>query len=372
MSLATAPTYYYYICNSDMEEINLDEFYIMGTLTKLKESSVVPEYKKLYNTQESSRITERLILVFDLEQVEKEAYKEVVNNVYEGNIVLSHGYGNNNGIVDIMDYVKSETNNDITTYTRSTPKVAAYQVNIEKSGVDKFEIEFIETEYEEGKIAKIEIEVNKDEEFTNTQLKDGKLGVKVEVLGSSELPDGIEFRYQGSYLPKYGNKYLLIPITNYGTYTIDVVNVLGSIATEIGQAKYQSTLCYLPDSQFFNETILKNNTIKDEKIECVIKDRTESSLNIEVETNYIETKTKELDIKVYTMNQTEEEITFKVYYKTQNGLEETREIYITKDLTGSVNGEEYTLQIQETIRQGIYVLVFENSGKMETVSIAVR
>ena len=143
--------------------INLDEFYIMGTLTKLKESSVVPEYKKLYNTQESSRITERLILVFDLEQVEKEAYKEVVNNVYEGNIVLSHGYGNNNGIVDIMDYVKSETNNDITTYTRSTPKVAVYQVNIEKSGVDKFEIEFIETEYEEGKIAQIEIEVNKDE-----------------------------------------------------------------------------------------------------------------------------------------------------------------------------------------------------------------
>ena len=61
--------------------------------------------------------------------------------------------------------------------------------------------------YEEGKIAQIEIEVNKDEEFTNTQLKDGKLGVKVEVLGSSELPDGIEFRYQGSYLPKYGNKY---------------------------------------------------------------------------------------------------------------------------------------------------------------------
>ena len=369
MTLSTTPTYYYYICNEEKQEIDLKEFYIMGTQRTIEESGKVAEYEKQYISQLAQRVTERLIFVFDLEQVEESEYRNLVDEEYIGNIVLSHKYGN----IDIMDYVKSETNNDVTTYTRSTPKVAPYQVNLNKSGIEEFEIEFKEEAYEKGEVAHIDIVVKKDEVYTNTQLKEGKIGIKIEVEGLGELPDGIEFQYGGSFLPKYGNKYIIIPIKNYGEYSIEIVNVLGTIETDeaLKQAKYQGTLCYLPDEQYYNETIVKANTITDTNIKCEITEKIEKSFKVEVEKSYVTQGEKEIEIKVYEKNTTEE-TTLKVYYKTDTAIIETREIYILNKIEGNENGKINIIQISSQIEKGVYELVFTNGEKQEVVTILIN
>ena len=215
------PTYYYYIYQGNETQINLDEYYLMGTQTKIKDSSVIPTYKKLYqgeSGQEASRITERIVLIFDLGQVEKENYKNTIDNIFEGNVVLEHKYNN----VDIMDYVKTEIINDETSYSRSTPKVANFKVSMVDTGIDKFEVEFKEDSYVANTNAQLEITVQQDDIYTNTQLSNGSIGIKIETNNGEDLPDGIEFLYEGTYLPKYGNKYLIIPIKNFNVSNISL------------------------------------------------------------------------------------------------------------------------------------------------------
>jgi hypothetical protein len=275
--------------------------------------------------------------------------------------------------VDMMDYVKSETNNDVTTFTRSTPKVATYQVNTKEDGVEVFDIEFKESEYEKGEVAEIIINITQDDEYTNTQLKDGKIGIKIEVVGSEELPDGIEFLYNGTFLPKYGNKYLIIPVSTYGEHKVEIVNVLGTIETneELKKAQYQGTLCYLPDEGYYNETVLTHNTIIDMDIECDIKEKQEKSIKVEIENKYITQGSREIEIKVYEKKTTEETI-LKVYYITDVAKEETRDIYLLSAIKGTENGKINILQLSSNIRKGTYELVFINGDKKEVVNIIIN
>ena len=368
------PTYYYYIYQGNELEINLDDFYLMGTQTKIKNSSIIPTYKKLYkgekeHEQEASRITERIVLIFDLGQVAKENYNNVIDNIFEGNIVLEHKYNN----IDIMDYVKTETINDETSYSRSTPKVANFKVNMIENGIEKFEVEFIEDSYFANTNAQLEITVEKDEIYSNTQLSDGSIGIKIETNNNEDLPDGIEFIYQGIYLPKYGNKYLIIPIKNYGTYVVDLINELGTIETSVNKATYKATLCYLPDEQYYNETILVNTTISSSNIECDIVEEQKTSLNIEIDNKYISiSNTNSIDIKAYLKNSTSNEIEFTAYIKKQNNLVETNQIYTRAKIVGSENGTNATLYFDSQIEVGIYQLQFKNNNKIVIINIIIK
>ncbi len=381
MSLDGSPTYYYYVCKEDKMEINLDEFYLMGTRTTLFDSGITPEYKNLYykkdagegGTQEASRVTERLIFVFDLEEVVKTDYQNIIDSVYSGNIVLNHLYGENLASgVDIMDFVKSDTTGDVKSYTRSTPKVVPYQINVDVTGVKQFEVEFEEVEYSENEIAEIIIAIEKDQEWTNTQLKNGKIGVKIMVTDDDPLPDGIEFRYNGVFLPKYGNKYLIVPLLNYGQYTIEVVNNLGSIATNeaLKKAMFEATLCYLPDQQYFNQTIIKNTEISDFNIECDITDKVEVGFNVVLEDASIDFGSTEFNVQVFE-NNTQGDTLVEAYYVENGQLIATRYIYASKAITGSINGTINTIHISPNAKKGIYVLVFKNKEKEVTINIII-
>ena len=363
------PTYYYYIYQGTEKEINFDDFCLMGTETKIKDSGLVPTYKQLYNTQEASRVTERLILMFDLGQVSKEYYTNLIDNVYDGSIILQHNY---NGI-DIMDYVKSETLNDITTYSRSAPKVGNYSVNVEATGIKNFDVEFVEDSYKENVNAQLEIVVEEDSAFENTQLSNGSIGIKIETNDGTDLPDGIEFVFEGSYLPKYGNKYLIIPVKNYGSYVVDLINELGTIETSEGHAIYKATLCYLPDDQYFNETIVLNTEISKSNVECVITEELQTSLDVQVENRYIVIEnTNSINIKTYLKNAESNEIDFKAYLKTQDGLIETNSIYSRTKITGSETGTNVILYINDQIEKGTYQLCFTNSDKVVIINIIIN
>ena len=328
--------------------------------------------KNQYNLQEASRKTERLIFVFDLEQVEKGEYTNLSDNVYNGNIILSHGYGNESSYIDIMDYVKSETNNDITTYVRSAPKIAGYRVHPNKTGVDEFEVSFKEETNYEKEIAVIEIEVSQDDEYVNTNLSDGTLGIKIEVIDETDLPDGLEFVLKGQILPKYGNKYLIIPIKNFGTYEVQVINLLGTIGThnDFKQARYKAQLCHLPNEQYYNETIMKEIII-DTAIDCTIAEKTERSMKVEVSEDVISQGTQSLEITLYTNNTKEEYTQVTAYEVGPNGLMETNAIRPARIL-GTNQGTRYTIAISPNIEKGIYELVFINGDKVETVSIIIN
>lgn len=366
---STNPAYYYYICNGTEIDINFDDFYLMGTQTKIKDSTATPAYEAIYITQEAARVTERLVLIFDLGQVNKTSYTNVIENIYEGNITLQHKY---NG-VDIMDYVKTETINDETSFSRSAPKNANYKVSMVATGINKFEMDFIEESYQENTNAQIEIIVEEDETYTNTQLANGVIGVKIETTDGSDLPDGIEFSYEDLFLPKYGNKYLIIPILNYGTYIVDVINVLGSIETSDNKAAYKATLCYLPDEQYYNETILVNTTIVDLTIECLITEAKDINLNVELENKYISIdETNSVDVMMYLNNTLNSEIEFVAYQKTINGLVKTENIYTRNKLTGSQAGTKGTLYINSNIEKGVYQLEFRVKEKVVIINIVIK
>lgn len=382
MSLASSPTYYYYLCEEDTVEINLNDFFIMGTNTTLSNSQNNPEFKNIYynvnvdeeEAQKSARVTERLIFVFDLEEVSKDSYSNLVDTVYNGNVVLNHLYGQTAATgIDIMDFVKSDVNEDTKSYTRSTPKVVPYQVDIENTGVKTFEVEFKEATYSENEIAEINIEITQDVEYKNTQLKNGKIGVKIMVSGDDHLPDGIEFRYNGVFLPKYGNKYLIVPLLNYGEYTIEVVNNLGSIITNqaLRKSMFEATLCYLPDKQYFNQTIIQNTEIVDFNIECNITDEVLVGFDVEIDNPYIEYGTTEFNVKVFE-NNTADNTNLKAYYVDSNGLTYTRYIYTTKTITGSNDGTVNEINIFKDAQPGIYLLVFTNGDKEDFVYIIVK
>lgn len=381
MSLDGSPTYYYYVCKENKTEINLDDFYLMGTRTTLFDSGITPEYKNLYYKkdagegakQEASRVTERLIFVFDLEEVVKTDYQNIIDSVYSGNIVLNHLYGEDlSSAVDIMDFVKSDTTGDVKAYTRSTPKVVPYQINVDVTGVKQFDVEFEEVEYSENEIAEINITIEKDTEWTNTQLKNGKIGVKIMVKDDYPLPDGIEFRYNGVFLPKYGNKYLIVPLLNYGQYKIEVVNNLGSIATNeaLKKAMFEATLCYLPEQQYFNQTIIKNTEINDFNIECDITDKVEVGFNVVAEDASIDFGSTEFNILVYE-NNTQGNTYVEAYYVENGQLTTTRYIYASKAITGSINGTTNTIHISQNAKKGVYVLVFRNNDKEVTINIII-
>lgn len=373
MTDTKSPTYYYYVCNERIEdELNLDDFYIMGTTTTIKASGKTPEYKNQYILQEASRKTERLIFVFDLEEVEKEEYTNLSDNVYNGNIILSHGYGNESSYIDIMDYVKSETNNDATTYVRSAPKIAGYKVHPNKTGVDEFEVSFKEETNYEKEVAIIKVEVSQDNEYVNTNLSDGTLGIKIEVIDETDLPDGLEFVLNGQILPKYGNKYLIIPIKNFGTYEVQVINLLGTIGThnDFKQAKYKAQLCHLPNEQYYNETIMKEIII-DTEIDCTIEEKVEEAMKVEVSEDVISQGSQTLEITLYTKNTKEEYTQVIAYQVGANGLMETNAIRPARIL-GTTEGTRYTISISQIIEKGTYALVFINGDKVETVSIIIN
>ena len=103
---------------------------------------------------------------------------------------------------------------------------------------------------------------------------------------------------------------------------------MGTIETNDGYAIYKATLCYLPDKQYFNETIIMNTEISESNVDCNITEELKTSLNVQVENRYVRVEdTHSINITAYLKNYETNEIDFKAYFKTQNQLIETNSIY---------------------------------------------
>lgn len=357
------PGYYYYIHNplgdvEDVTEVNLADFMYMGTNTKIN-SSKMPEFMKLYLTGEATRVTERLIFIFDFEKA------ELSGTTFKGNIVLEHQYDS----VDIMDYVKSETNNDRTTYSRAYPKVSEYNINLQSSttGIVDFDIEFDQPTYDDDTSAILNVNITKDSEWTNTKYDSTKIGIKIEAPSDGKLPDGIEFIYNGiSYRPMNKNKYVIIPVNGFGIHQIEVKNMLGTIETTTS-AEFIATLMYLPENQHYNENLMLTDKVIDSNIKCEIIPIDRGSMKVDVNTNVVEVGGY-FNVNIQLENTSTNLVTLEIWMKDANGKYQRLPINLA-----SLDGNKVHIMstAQYRLQKGTYRIVFRNGTLEEVISIVV-
>ncbi len=366
LTIANKPNYYYFICYEDTSYINLQDFMVMGTTTKLKDSDT-PEYMKQFLSGVSSRVTERLVFTFDLENVEFEG-----NDNFKSTISLKHNYVKDESYVDIMDYVKSETNFDNTTYTRSYPKTIDFEINVNQSekGIEIFTINFEQDEYYEDENAKIILNLVSDDYWTNTNLIEGKVGIKIEsIISGGKLPDGIEFVcYGNSYFAKHKNEYVIIPIDSFGEVEIYVKNILGTIKTTT-KAEFIASLVILPDTQYTNNSNSSIETISSLNISCSINYRDQGYLKVDVENNILSINDN-LVLNVYLKGQINT-VSTKIYYKAKDGY---RLLNVTiPSIEASEIGIKYEIPISLLkLSDGAYKIVFANGFNEEVIKIIIK
>ncbi|MBQ8293548.1 MAG: hypothetical protein IJX78_07115 [Bacilli bacterium] len=356
------PSYYYYIVKEDIvDELNLDKFMIMGTNITIgsitnKDDEKYPLFKKIYTDGDASRITERLVVIFDFEQS--------ITSDFNGIVSLNHRYGTTTNNVDIMDYVKSKMGNSIDeiSYIRSIPKSVEYEIidSAKNDGVENIKVEFEKEEYTEEEVINLNVEVLKDANYTNTQYENGEIGIKLELADGSSLPNGIEFSFNGiKYYPKYGNKYVIIPIKNYGKYNIQVVNAFGYNSKIDKTMKFNTSLCYLPDDEFCNQTIVRAKDISSISGVCTIKRINSSAMKVTIEGRVI-SKTEKIVINVETKNCKSNIVTVKLG-------DQSYPIEISSN-TGKL---EMDMNLHPTIQTGSYTLEFTIDDHIEKVNIII-
>lgn len=358
------PGYYYYICDTDMTKINVEDFMYMGTTTKISDGAK-PTFVSYYESEQAYRITERMIFIFDFEQIELP--DDIVSNIM-GSVVFEHAYGSAiDKSLDIMDYVKSVTEYNNVTYTRIYPSTAEFEMCVSKDedGVDNFELEFEHDSYPDDEEATLNVSITQDDEWFNTKLSNGNLGIMIKAGGGGKLPDGIEFKFNGvSYYPLNDNQYVIIPISKYGTYQITVMNLLGTIETT-HIADLTATLTYLPSSQHYNDKFVYHNPIVDEDIKCTVDDVEHGSILVTTNKRVI-SKDELLEFTLTLQNTLSNVTSVEIYYKSPNG-------YI-KVATGIIleGSDTFTLPMSRYAEEaGTYKIVFRNGINEEILTIIV-
>ena len=359
------PGYYYYICDSDMTKINVKEFMYMGTTTKILDGSQ-PAFVSYYESKQTYRITERMIFVFDFEQIDLP--DDVVTNIM-GSVVFEHAYGSSvSDSLDIMDYVKSTTEFNNLTYTRVYPSHAEFEMSIDKEedGVGIFDLEFEKDSYPDDAEALLNVTITKDAEWVNTKLENGNLGIVIRAGGGGKLPDGIEFVYNGiTYYPLNENQYVVIPVRDYKTHKIIVKNLLGTIETT-HIVDFTATLTYLPSSQHYNDEFVYHNPIVDNDIKCTIEEIDHGSILVTTNKRVI-SKDEVLEFTLTLQNTQSSETSVEIYYKSPNGYMQVASGIV---LDGS---NTFTLPISRYAEdEGTYKIVFRNGIHEEILTIVVK
>ena len=372
LTLNDVPGYYYYICKSNIDYIDLTEFMQMGTTTKIKDGNkpaFISQYEmpQLDNNSQSYRITERLIFIFDFEEVE---FSD--NNNFTSTVYLNHNYGSDGVYSDIMDYVKTETTIDSTIYSRSYPKIIEYTVNSDKKedGIDQFEIKFENNQYYEDETAIIKVNINDSDEWTNTKVLEGKFGIKIiSAISGGKLPDGIKFTYNNiEYYPMGMNEYVIIPITKFGEHLILVNNILGTIKTST-KAEFIASMVILPDTQYSNNSLSNINTIVDADIQCSVLEVYKGYLKAILDKNVIE-EGENLNITIYS-NGDNDLINAVLFNTNKNYTQEIKHNLST--LIGTPNGEKQTILIERlALSPGVYNIIFTNGKNEEVVTFVVK
>ncbi len=277
------PEFFYYICESDMEVIELEDFRYMATGVTIKKAAddneSIPPFMNLYRKQDSVESSEQLLFTVDFSQVDFSdlpvEYQNMIDEEghFKGLLNLNHLYGKaTEKPVDFMDYVKTNAdNNGNVSYERAYPLSTVYAVNTAEdvNGLDRnsYTLGFGDAEYYDIDTAKLNVSFRERDDWVNTQLDEGSYSLQIELVKENgadaggnpiydnlSFPIGMSFKFDGEVcVPGNQRKYVIIPIDAPGDYVIEVENLLYSLKDVIGgeNARFRITLYSSPDSRYF-------------------------------------------------------------------------------------------------------------------------
>lgn len=368
----STPSYFYYTCGTNIDTINLLDFTQMGSTKTLNEiisdtnDENDPAFIRFYKNSELTRITERLIFVFDFNEAEWD-----VTGDFSGFVTLEHIY---NAKSDILDYVFS--NEEVVdgvinvTYNRVTPKSEKFNVNTVSTGIGNFEANFDETSYEEKEEAKLTINIDQEAAYINTQIVPGRMGVIISLKSGEKLPDGIIFVYNDKFYPAFGNTHIAIPLEAYGEHTISITNLLGTIGQveDIYNRFYvnlEIELCNLPDDRYYSGIDFTTSAnITDSTVEVIT--RKDYSIKVDCD-NRVIGDNNQITFDVTT------NITTDVYVEAYYLGEKVnlRDVFLINTYSEIVTNGSYTWTLKNDLESGIYMLKFTCKTEEECLTFIV-
>lgn len=357
--------YYYYVCATDVVEIDLNNFCVMGsnmTIASLDEASVYyPTYQKKYIDEQSAavRVNERLIFVFDFSHVTWN------DGQHLGSIALEHVYDGK----DIMDYVTLDPSG--TQHTRATPVYTNYDVNPESTGVEVFHAE-IEGELRELGEASFSVTLEEARLYPNTCFEEGEFSLLVELLdgegNARSFPAGAYMLFEGErYNPGMNSGFIVIPIAKAGEFHATVCSPLYSLCEQETdtQVDFRVSLYDSPDPLYYNA----RNTKHAITLHFEVAEQLDYSLSVEGSAPAVEQGAQFSATVRALSNDPNARVTVELYRKTANG-------YVREELSALLT-EEPTASYHWTVAEGeaaagTWRLVFRYGDCEEYLSLVVR
>ncbi len=391
------PTYYYYLVAADNGEttISLDEFCVMGTITKISDLDNVkkPKFMQSYADSSSSfvLVKEDIVFIFDYMNVNwEQPIGSVIDTTWKtysfrggSNLILKHEYASK----DIMDHVKTGTDEEPD--IRETPKRTEYFIDATQNGItyDDEEISFEAEAYYDKDTLTLNLEFDETADWINTLFSEGEFSLMLELLNknnaSVEFPVGIEFIYKGNvYHVGVGGKHAVIPLESFGKHTIEIKNLLYKLYSSCNPedvlvdqdkpiARFKLTLYSAPDASYYNA----NDLIVGGERAYVIWENPTYSISASVsDENQIYQKgdTVNIDVTSYLDGKeiTPSDIEFSVEKKGTDGEYQSATLFVAQPSDTEPN-KNMTLTIGPNAEAGTYRLKFVYGNRTEYLYLIV-
>ena len=382
LSPSTTPTYYYYICTADDDYIDLKEFKSMGTDTAIGDMAEKPAFMQWYDDQLTARVSEEILFIFDFSNATWGAVDE-----YSCNLEFKHIYGNSTSSADIMDFVAvlKDEENVITGYKREYPRLTKYDVDVKSNGLDNFEVEVSDVNYDYDTI---DLAVNidlPDSGAVNTNLFDSKYVLRITLPDGKLFPAGIKAIYNGKvYYPSYGNKFILIEVPRDGEYKISIESYIDSMMRAFGVEENEDIKF---NFDLFSDTYDTNSNALSVRGEAVDNTAHVDIYTVKTNPDYFVKVDCEADARILKAG---EKLTFSfacgiadgseiemekpslaVEVKTPNGFVEPEESIFVDATELSVGTNRCSFTVAEDTAQGSYRLKFSYGTCVEYLNIIV-
>jgi len=250
---ASVPTYYYYILQTE-EKVNLLDFMQMGTTQKIRNLDATPAFIAEYNEQQSDSLKERLLFVFDFEEVGNN-WSWSQENDFAGKVTLNHMYVTEGESQEIMNYTDGDK--------ESTVESVDYHVYNDVEGVQSFTMQFAEESYSEKGVAELNVSLLESTVAVDTRYYEGEFGIKLQMYINDTLvnmPDGITFECNGeTFLPDSENSYAVVGVNAFGNHTIKVdtsrFGITSKTVSEGDIVELRATVYSAPEPTYHNSII---------------------------------------------------------------------------------------------------------------------
>jgi len=226
------PTFYYYIKQTTQNAVDLNAFMQMGTETPIADLAVKPAFVSAYTGQSAEIVNERLLFVFDFEQVDPSFWTSFSSaDPHSGTVTLNHLYNGH----EIMDYTNADG-------SASMAEVLSYGVYPTVEGLEPFTMNFNATAadgddvnnddggdavFPAKGVSRFEVELSESTVAADTRYYEGEFALKLQMYLDDDLenpvplPDGIVFTCNGKdYYPDLSNQFVVVGLPGYGTHTV--------------------------------------------------------------------------------------------------------------------------------------------------------